>query len=94
MGLCEGVPGSITPNHAGRADYHGASVNQAARFMDAGGRAAVEGRCGGWWRTSVGGLAARFNHGCWWEGGNIKCSVMEAATDEAVRMHAPRRAFM
>ena len=43
MGLCEGVPGSITPNHAGRADYNGACVNQAARFMDAGGRVAVQG---------------------------------------------------
>ena len=36
MGVCEGVPGSIMPDHMGRADYHGASVNQAARFMDAG----------------------------------------------------------
>ena len=43
MGLCEGVPGSIMPNHAGRADYNGACVNQAARFMDAGGRVAVQG---------------------------------------------------
>ena len=39
MGVSEGVPGSITPNHAGRADYHGACVNLAARFCDAGGRA-------------------------------------------------------
>ena len=36
MGVCEGVPNSILPDHLGRADYHGASVNQAARFMDAG----------------------------------------------------------
>ena len=36
MGLCEGVPGSIGPDHLGRADYHGASVNLAARLMDAG----------------------------------------------------------
>ncbi|GAX77398.1 hypothetical protein CEUSTIGMA_g4844.t1 [Chlamydomonas eustigma] len=45
MGVCEGVPGSIMPNHLGRADYHGACVNQAARFMDAaahGGQIACE----------------------------------------------------
>ncbi|GAX81930.1 hypothetical protein CEUSTIGMA_g9358.t1, partial [Chlamydomonas eustigma] len=35
MGVCEGVPGSIVPDYLGRADYHGTSVNQAARFMDA-----------------------------------------------------------
>ena len=37
MGVCEGSPASIMPDHLGRADYHGASINQAARFMDAGG---------------------------------------------------------
>ena len=36
MGLCEGVPGSVMPDHRGRADFHGACFNQAARFMDAG----------------------------------------------------------
>ena len=36
MGIAEGVPGSITPDHNGRADYLGPSVNQAARLMDAG----------------------------------------------------------
>ena len=36
IGICEGLPGSIMPDHMGRADYHGTSVNQAARFMDAG----------------------------------------------------------
>ena len=36
MGLSEGLPASIMPDHMGRADYHGASVNLAARFMDAG----------------------------------------------------------
>ena len=36
MGVCEGSPRSILPDHMGRADYHGASINQAARFMDAG----------------------------------------------------------
>ncbi|GAX78741.1 hypothetical protein CEUSTIGMA_g6178.t1 [Chlamydomonas eustigma] len=35
MGVCEGEPTSIMPDHMGRADYHGPSVNQAARFMDA-----------------------------------------------------------
>ena len=35
MGLCEGVPKTITPDHQGRADYHGAFVNQAARYADA-----------------------------------------------------------
>ncbi len=35
MGLCSGVPNNIEPDHLGRADYHGASINQAARFMDA-----------------------------------------------------------
>ena len=45
MGLCEGCPKSILPDHMGRADYHGASVNQAARYMDAaahGGQIACE----------------------------------------------------
>ena len=36
MGVSEGVPASIMPDHMGRADYHGASINQAARIMDAG----------------------------------------------------------
>ena len=36
MGVCEGSPASIMPDHLGRADYHGASINQAARIMDAG----------------------------------------------------------
>jgi hypothetical protein len=36
MGLCEGQPQSIQPDLYGRADYVGDSVNQAARFMDAG----------------------------------------------------------
>ncbi|GAX74580.1 hypothetical protein CEUSTIGMA_g2029.t1 [Chlamydomonas eustigma] len=36
MGVCEGRVESIFPDHMGRADYHGPSVNQAARFMDAG----------------------------------------------------------
>ena len=36
MGVCEGRPSSVLPDHMGRADYHGASINQAARFMDAG----------------------------------------------------------
>ncbi len=36
MGLCEGCPRSILPDYMGRADYLGDSVNQAARFMDAG----------------------------------------------------------
>ena len=35
MGVCEGAPRCVLPDHAGRADYHGASVNSAARFMDA-----------------------------------------------------------
>ena len=36
MGLCEGCPSSVMPDHMGRADYHGDCINQAARFMDAG----------------------------------------------------------
>lgn len=36
MGVCEGPPKSILPDHLGHADYHGASINQSARFMDAG----------------------------------------------------------
>ena len=36
MGLAEGVPGSILPDHMGRADYFGNVVNEAARIMDAG----------------------------------------------------------
>ena len=45
MGICEGPPRSIIPDHLGRADYHGASINQAARYMDAaahGGMIALE----------------------------------------------------
>lgn len=37
MGVCEGQPRSILPDCNGRADYLGDSINQAARFMDAGG---------------------------------------------------------
>ena len=36
MGVCEGHPRSILPDHMGRADYLGACINQAARYMDAG----------------------------------------------------------
>lgn len=36
MGVCEGPPRSIYPDPNGRADYLGDSINQAARFMDAG----------------------------------------------------------
>ena len=35
MGMCEGYANSVLPDHLGRADYHGSSINQAARFMDA-----------------------------------------------------------
>ena len=38
MGLCEGCPSNIGPDHMGKADYHGSCVNEAARFMDAGKR--------------------------------------------------------
>jgi len=33
MGLAEGQPNSLLPDHAGRANYYGGSVNRAARFM-------------------------------------------------------------
>ena len=33
MGLCSGRPEAIQPDHLGRADYHGATVNQAARWV-------------------------------------------------------------
>ena len=36
MGVCEGSPKSVLPDHLGHADYHGASINQSARYMDAG----------------------------------------------------------
>ena len=36
MGMCEGQANSVIPDHLGKADYHGPSINQAARFMDAG----------------------------------------------------------
>ena len=45
MGMCEGQATSVIPDHLGKADYHGASINQAARFMDAaahGGQIACE----------------------------------------------------
>ena len=35
MGVCEGCPRTISPDHLGRADFQGASVNQAARYMAA-----------------------------------------------------------
>ena len=35
MGVCEGAPQKVMPDHLGRADYYGPSVNQAARYMDA-----------------------------------------------------------
>ncbi|WIA21437.1 hypothetical protein OEZ85_000648 [Tetradesmus obliquus] len=35
MGLSEGQPTCVLPDHAGRANYYGASVNRAARYMDA-----------------------------------------------------------
>jgi class 3 adenylate cyclase len=38
MGVCEGRPRSLVANEEGRADYFGASVNQAARYMDAAAR--------------------------------------------------------
>ena len=50
MGLSEGVPGSIRPDHNGRADYFGASVNKAARLMDAGKRGGRERGGQGEWR--------------------------------------------
>eukprot|EP00775_Hariotina_reticulata_P008470 gene8470-8653_t len=34
MGVCQGSPRTIMPDHLGRADYHGASINQAARYME------------------------------------------------------------
>ncbi|KAF6263274.1 hypothetical protein COO60DRAFT_1671048 [Scenedesmus sp. NREL 46B-D3] len=34
MGLAEGVPHSVAPDHWGRANYSGPSVVRAARFMD------------------------------------------------------------
>ena len=47
MGICEGSPASIMPDHMGRADYHGTSVNLAARIMDAGEGGHHDGRRGG-----------------------------------------------
>ncbi|GAX86644.1 hypothetical protein CEUSTIGMA_g14052.t1, partial [Chlamydomonas eustigma] len=45
IGVCEGQPRSVVADHMGRADYHGACINQAARFMDVaahGGQVACE----------------------------------------------------
>ncbi len=39
MGVCEGFPSHVGPDDWGRADYVGASVNQASRIMSAGGEA-------------------------------------------------------
>jgi hypothetical protein len=36
VGVCSGAPKSILPDHLGRADYHGATVNQAARWVAGG----------------------------------------------------------
>eukprot|EP00200_Dunaliella_tertiolecta_P019164 CAMPEP_0202400750 /NCGR_PEP_ID=MMETSP1128-20130828/2982_1 /ASSEMBLY_ACC=CAM_ASM_000463 /TAXON_ID=3047 /ORGANISM="Dunaliella tertiolecta, Strain CCMP1320" /LENGTH=1520 /DNA_ID=CAMNT_0049004399 /DNA_START=82 /DNA_END=4641 /DNA_ORIENTATION=- len=35
MGVTEGCPRSIHPDHLGRADYYGNNINNAARYMDA-----------------------------------------------------------
>ncbi|KAF5835292.1 hypothetical protein DUNSADRAFT_7617 [Dunaliella salina] len=35
MGVTEGRPRSIHPDHLGRADYYGTHINNAARYMDA-----------------------------------------------------------
>lgn len=35
IGLAEGQPHAIGPDHLGRADYHGPSVNLAARMLTA-----------------------------------------------------------
>jgi hypothetical protein len=45
VGVCEGSPRSIIPDHLGRADYHGSSINQAARYMDAGAHGGQVGAC-------------------------------------------------
>jgi hypothetical protein len=45
MGLAEGRPDRILPDHTGRASYYGHSVNCAARYMDA---AAHGGQVRGW----------------------------------------------
>jgi hypothetical protein len=45
MGMCSGPVRAVLPDHLGRADYHGATVNSAARYMDAaahGGQIAME----------------------------------------------------
>lgn len=34
IGLAEGSPRCITPDHMGRADFHGAAINTAARYME------------------------------------------------------------
>lgn len=34
MGLAEGQPNSVLPDHTGRANYYGSSVNRAARYAD------------------------------------------------------------
>lgn len=35
MGVSEGIPGSVLPEHQGHANYTGGAVNRAARFADA-----------------------------------------------------------
>ncbi len=35
IGVCEGSPRNIQPDHLGHADYLGVSINQSARYMDA-----------------------------------------------------------
>jgi hypothetical protein len=48
MGLAEGRPDRILPDHTGRASYYGHSVNCAAQYMDA---AAHGGQVRAWgWR--------------------------------------------
>lgn len=75
MGVCEGSPRSIIPDHMGRADFHGAAINTAARYMEV---AAHGGQVSSTWGT-VGST--------WGQAGSTlePCGQYQAATWAAYR---------
>lgn len=78
MGVCEGRPQAIEPDHLARADYHGHNVNMAARYCETtaqGGQivcdAGLARRAAASWRKEIAAEAVRgyeamsYNHSCY-----------------------------
>lgn len=87
MGVCCGVPKTIIPDHLGRADYHGASINQAARYMDAGAHGGQVKPGRGW--LAGGGSAARPS-ACQIKGRGSPCSKPRVTLYAGHPMDVPR----